>query len=131
MAEGFLRTAAGDFLEIASAGSKPARHVHPLAITVMAEIGIDIAEQRPKSFTEFLNKPVETVITVCSDSDEACPAFPGKDILRYSWPFEDPAKATGTTEEKLKVFRKVRDQMRPVFEAYAAGRKDGFRGTQD
>jgi len=125
MAEGLLRAAAADFIEIASAGSKPAGHVHPFAVQVMAEIGIDISWQRSKSFTEFLNKPVETVITVCADSDEACPAFPGAHINRYHWPFDDPAKAEGSTEEKLKVFRKIRDRMRPVFEAYAADRKDG------
>lgn len=126
MAEGLLKAVASDFLEIASAGSNPAESVHPLAIKVMAEIGIDISDHRPKSFREFLHKQVETVITVCSESDEACPAFPG-DLRRHHWPFADPAKAEGTTEEKLTIFRAVRDQMRPVFEAYAAGRKDGFR----
>ena len=130
MAEGLLKAAAVDFLEVASAGSDPAGYVHPMAIKVMAEIGIDISEQRSKSLSEFLDKPVETVITVCGDSDEACPGFPG-DLQRYHWPFEDPGKAEGNPEEKLKVFRRVRDQMRPVFEAYAAGRKDGFRGVQD
>jgi arsenate reductase (thioredoxin) len=130
IAEGFLKAAAADFLEVASAGSEPAGYVHPLAIQVMAEIGIDISEQRSKSLTEFLNRPVETVITVCGDSDEHCPAFPG-DLQRYHWPFEDPGKAEGDIEQRLHLFREIRDQMRPVFEAYAAGRKDGFRRVQE
>jgi arsenate reductase len=111
MAEGILKNVGADFLEAASAGSQPAGFVHPLAIRVMAEIGIDISDYRSKSLTEFLSKRVETVITVCGDSDEACPAFPG-DVHRHHWPFADPARADGTTEEKLKVFRQVRDQMR-------------------
>jgi arsenate reductase len=130
MAEGFLKAAAADFLQVASAGSNPVGYVHPLAIKVMAEIGIDISEQHSKSFTEFLNKQVETVITVCGSSDEACPAWP-EEVHRHHWPFDDPVKAHGTAREKLKMFRKIRDQMRPIFEAYAAGRKDGFRGLQE
>ena len=129
MAEGLLKAAAADFLEVASAGSNPAGYVHPLAIRVMAEIGIDISEQHSKALTEFLNKQVETVVTVCLGSDEACPLWSG-DVHRHHWPFDDPGNAQGTTDEKLRVFRHVRDRMRPVFEAYAAGRKDGFRGLQ-
>jgi arsenate reductase len=129
MAEGFLKTDAADFLEVASAGSKPAGFVHPLAIQVMAEIGIDISEHRSKSVTEFLNKQVETVITVCGDADEACPVFPGH-LNRYHWPFNDPARAEGSAEQKLQAFRDVRDKMRSAFEAYAEGRKDGFRDLQ-
>lgn len=124
-----MKAAAGDFLEVASAGSQPSGFVHPLAIQVMAEIGIDISEHRSKSVTEFLNKQVETVITVCGDADEACPVFPGH-LNRYHWPFNDPAKAEGAPEQKLRAFREVRDKMRPVFEAYAVGRKHGFRGLQ-
>lgn len=130
MAEGFLKGAAADFFEVASAGSKPAGFVHPLAIKVMDEIGIDISGQRSKAITEFLSKQVETVITVCGDADEACPVFPGR-VNRHHWPFDDPAKAEGTDEEKLQVFRTVRDKIRIVFEAYAVGRNHGFRGSQD
>ena len=129
MAEGFLKAAARDFLEVASAGSKPAGFVHPLAIQVMAEIGIDISEHRSKPVTEFLKKQVETVITVCGDADEACRVFPGH-LNRYHWPFNDPARVEGSAEQKLEAFRAVRDEMRSVFEAYADGRKDGFRGSQ-
>jgi arsenate reductase len=123
LAEGILRTAAGDLIDVQSAGSKPAGHVHPLAIRVMKEIGIDISGHRSKSLSEFLQRPIETVITVCGNADQACPMFSGQ-VNRYHWGFDDPAHATGTEEEKLAVFRRVRDEMKLVFEAYAAGRKD-------
>ena len=130
MAEGFLKAFGGEFIEVASAGSKPAGFVHPLAIQVMKEIGIDISEQRSKPVSEFLNRQVQAVITVCADTDEACPLFPGQ-VQRHHWPFDDPAKAEGTPEEKLQVFRKLRDDMRPVFDAYARGRSDGFRASDE
>ena len=123
MAEGFLRAAAANRFRVASAGSNPAGYVHPLAVKVMAEVGIDISGHTSKHLSEFLNQPVETVITVCGVADQACPIFPGQ-VNRYHWPFTDPAHATGTEEEKIAVFREVRDQMRRVFEAYAAGRID-------
>src|ERR1035437_8881558 len=123
LAEGILRAAAGDSLNVQSAGSKPAGYVHPLAIQVMKEIGIDISAHRSKHMNDFLKQPVETVITVCGNADQACPMFPGQ-VNRYHWGFDDPAHATGTDEEKLAVFRRVRDEMKMVFEAYAAGRKD-------
>jgi len=129
LAEGILRAAAGDFLEVASAGSNPAGYVHPLAIQVMREIGMDISGHRSKHLNEFLSRPVETVITVCGNADQACPTFPGQ-VNRHHWPFDDPAKATGTDEEKLAVFRRVRDEIRRVFEAYAAGRRDQWRASQ-
>jgi arsenate reductase len=129
LAEGILRAAAGDFLEVASAGSNPAGYVHPLAIQVMREIGMDISGHRSKHLNEFLSRPVETVITVCSHADQACPTFPGQ-VNRHHWPFDDPAKATGTDAEKLAVFRRVRDEIRRVFEAYAAGRRDQWRASQ-
>lgn len=123
LAEGILRAAAGDSLNAQSAGSKPAGYVHPLAIQVMKEIGIDISTHRSKHMDEFLKQPVETVITVCGNADQACPIFPGQ-VNRYHWGFDDPAHATGTDEEKLVVFRRVRDEIKRVFEAYAAGRRD-------
>ena len=123
MAEGFLRAAAKNRFRVASAGSKPAGYVHPLAIKAMAEVGIDISSHNSKHLSEFLNQPVQTVITVCGNADQACPVFPGQ-LNRYHWPFDDPAHAAGSEEEKLKVFRRVRDQMRSAFEAYAAGRLD-------
>ena len=126
LAEGILRHAAGNLLDVQSAGSKPAGYVHPLAIQVMNEIGIDITAHRSKHLDEFLNRPVETVITVCGNADQACPTFPGQ-VNRHHWGFDDPAHATGTDEEKLATFRRVRDEIRRVFEAYAAGRSDRLR----
>jgi len=123
MAEGILRAAAGDLLEVQSAGSNPAGFVHPLAVRAMAEIGVDISASRSKHLNEFLERPVETVITVCASADAACPVFPGQ-ANRHHWPFDDPAQATGTDEAKLVAFRRVRDDIKKVFEAYAAGRRD-------
>jgi arsenate reductase len=123
LAEGLLRAAAGDLFEVHSAGSKPAGYVHPLAIRAMREIGIDISGHRSKSMNEFLATPVETVITVCGNADQACPVFPGQ-VNRHHWPFDDPAHATGTVEEQLAVFRRVRDEIRRAFERYADGRRD-------
>lgn len=123
MAEGILRHAAGGLLEVRSAGSRPAGHVHPMAIKAMAEIGIDIAAHRSKHLDGFLQQEVETVITVCSDADRACPVFPGQ-VNRHHWGFDDPAHAGGDEEQKMQVFRRVRDEIRRVFEAYAAGRRD-------
>jgi arsenate reductase len=128
LAEGVLRAVAGDFLKVASAGSKPAGYVHPLARRVMQEIGIDISAHRSKSMNEFLAQKVETVITVCGHADQACPIFPGQ-VNRHHWPFDDPAHATGTDEEKLAVFRRVRDEIRRTFTAYADGRRDALKGT--
>ncbi|HSH96225.1 MAG TPA: arsenate reductase ArsC [Roseimicrobium sp.] len=126
LAEGILRAAAGDILNVESAGSKPAGYVHPLAIKAMAEIGIDISAHHSKHMNEFLQRQVETVITVCGNADQACPLFPGQ-VNRHHWGFDDPAHATGTEEEQLAVFRRVRDEIRRIFEAYAAGRRDQMR----
>jgi arsenate reductase (thioredoxin) len=126
LAEGILRAAVGDAVQVESAGSKPAGYVHPLAVKVMQEIGIDISGHRSKHLNEFLTQNVETVITVCGNADQACPMFPGQ-INRHHWGFDDPAHATGSEEAKLAVFRRVRDEIRRVFEAYAEGRKDESR----
>ena len=123
LAEGILRAASQGRFQVASAGSKPAGYVHPLAIQVMKEIGLDISSHHSKHLNEFLNQPVETVITVCGNADQACPMFPGQ-LNRHHWGFDDPAHAVGSDEEKLVVFRRVRDEIRRVFEAYAAGRID-------
>jgi arsenate reductase len=126
LAEGLLRSALGDAFEVASAGSNPADYVHPLAIRAMEEVGIDLSGHRSKHLDEFLDREVETVITVCGNADQACPVFPGQ-LNRHHWPFEDPAHATGTEEEQFAVFRRVRDEIAKVFGAYAAGRLDGAR----
>ena len=124
MAEGILRAVAGDLVEVYSAGSKPAGYVHPKAVQVLQEIGIDISGHASKHLEDFLNRKITTVITVCGNADQAYPMFPGQ-VNRYHWGFDDPAHATGTEEEILAEFRRVRDQIRLVFEAYAAGLKDG------
>ena len=126
LAEGILRAAAGDLLDVHSAGSNPAGYVHPLAFRVMQEIGIDISAHHSKHLNTFLSRTVETVITVCGNADQACPMFPGQ-VNRHHWGFYDPAHATGTEEEKLAVFRSVRDQIKMVFQAYADGRRDQAR----
>ncbi len=123
LAEGVLRAAGGDLFNVASAGSKPAGYVHPLAIVAMKEIGIDISAHTSKHMNTFLEGEVETVITVCGNADQACPIYPGQ-VNRHHWPFEDPAHALGTDEEKLAVFRRVREEIRLRFTAYADGRRD-------
>lgn len=128
LAEGILQTALGPDFNVESAGSKPAGYVHPMAIQVMKEIGIDISGHYSKHLNEFLKQPMETVITVCGNADQACPIFSGL-VNRYHWGFDDPAQAVGTEEAKLAVFRRVRDEIRKVFEAYAAGRRDQAKCT--
>ena len=123
LAEGILRRALGAGYTVASAGSRPAGYVHPLAIKAMAEIDIDISSHASKHMNEFLTEDVETLITVCGNADQACPVFPGQ-LNRHHWGFDDPAHAPGTEEEQMQVFRRVRDEIRRVFEAYAAGRMD-------
>lgn len=123
LAEGILRAALPSAYEVASAGSHPAGYVHPLAVRAMAEIGIDLATHESKHLDRFLDRPVETVITVCGKADQVCPMFPGQ-ANRHHFPFDDPAHATGTEEEQLQVFRRVRDEIQAVFRAYAAGRLD-------
>jgi len=125
LAEGLLRATAGDILDVQSAGSNPAGYVHPLAIQVMNEIGIDIAKHTSKHLNQFLNQKIETVITVCGNADQVCPTFPGQ-VNRHHFPFNDPAHEQGSDAEKLKIFREVRDQIRAVFGAYAAGRRDAL-----
>ena len=125
LAEGILRQAAGDLFEVHSAGSKPAGYVHPKAITVMKELGIDISNHTSKHMNEFLDRRIDTVITVCGKADQVCPIFPGQ-VNHYHWGFDDPAHATGTDEEILAVFRQVRDQIRRVLGAYTAGYREGF-----
>jgi arsenate reductase len=123
LAEGILRAAAGDLVEVHSAGSKPAGYVHPKAIQVMQEIGLDISGHTSKHMNDFLNRKITTVITVCGNADQACPMFPGQ-VNRHHWGFDDPAHATGTEEEILQQFRRVRDEINKVFGAYAAGLRE-------
>jgi len=122
MAEGVLREVAGDLLDVQSAGSDPAGFVHPLAIRALAELGIDISAHTSKHLNEFLNREIETVITVCDSANEACPVFPGQ-AKRHHWPFPDPAKVTGSEAEIWKAFGQVRDDIRRVFTKYGQARK--------
>ncbi len=129
LAEGVLKSILGDAFRVESAGSKPAGYVHPLAIRALAEIGIDISSHRSKHLDEFLKDDIETVITVCGNADQACPMFPGQ-VNRHHFPFDDPAHTTGSEEEQMAVFRRVRDEIRAVFTAYAEGRKDGLKSNE-
>jgi arsenate reductase (thioredoxin) len=118
MAEGWLRHLAGDRLESLSAGAKPAGYVHPLAIRVMQEIGIDISRQTSKSIHDFVPPkgiPPDVVISVCSNAEKECPMFPGE-VERWHWPIDDPVHATGSEDEKLSEFRRVRDEIREKIE---------------
>jgi len=119
LAEGILRAAVGEAAEVASAGSVPAGYVHPMAVEVMAEIGIDISGHTSKHLNEFLERDVHTVITVCGNADSACPVF-GAQVEKHHWPFDDPAKAEGSEEEIRAVFSRVRDEIREKFEDYGS-----------
>jgi arsenate reductase (thioredoxin) len=110
MAEGLLRYLAGDRFEAFSAGTE-ATLVRPLAIRVMAEIGIDISGQQSKTLDRYLNEPFAMVITVCDTAAETCPIFPGA-VQRRHWSLPDPSKATGSEATQLAVYRRVRDEIR-------------------
>jgi len=110
MAEGLLRALAGDRFDVESAGTEPGE-LHPLAVEVMAEEGIDISGQRAKSVDDFVQQQFDYVITVCDDANEACPFFPHT-RQRLHWSFPDPSAAGGTREERLAVFRQVRNGIR-------------------
>ncbi|HWR21488.1 MAG TPA: arsenate reductase ArsC [Verrucomicrobiae bacterium] len=109
MAEGFLRALAGDRFDVVSAGTEATR-VHPLAIRAMQEIGIDLSGHTSKTIDVFFSQPWDYVITVCDDANERCPVFPGG-TTRIHWSFDDPSQATGTDEDKLKKFRRIRDDI--------------------
>jgi arsenate reductase (thioredoxin) len=109
MAEGWLRHYAGDRVQVFSAGTKPAG-LNSMAVAVMRESGIDISGHRSKHLDELAKEDFLFVITVCDSAREACPVFPGA-LYQLHWSFEDPAAATGTEENKLDLFRKVRDEI--------------------
>ncbi|MGZ6213488.1 MAG: arsenate reductase ArsC [Candidatus Limnocylindria bacterium] len=124
MAEGFLRALGGDRFEAFSAGMTPGE-VRPEAIQVMAEVGIDISGQRSKSLDRYLGEPFTWVITVCDRARAVCPVFPGAEQAGH-WQFDDPADAKGTLDERLAVFRRVRDEIRDRMRMFilGAGRED-------
>jgi arsenate reductase len=109
MAEGMLRSLAGDHFEVYSAGTE-ATHIRPLANRAMDEIGVDISGQESKTLERHHRELFDYVITVCDAANEACPFFPGAQS-RLHWSFEDPSKAEGSEEERLAVFRSVRDRI--------------------
>jgi arsenate reductase len=122
MAEGLLRARGGKRCAVFSAGTHPNR-VHPLAIRAMAEIGIDLSEAagyRAKGMEEFTDQPpMDLVVTVCDEAAEECPFFPGA-RRQVHWGFPDPSQATGTEEERLVVFRQVRDALARRIDAFLA-----------
>jgi arsenate reductase (thioredoxin) len=123
MAEGWLRHLGGEAFLAASAGTKPAERVNPLAVQAMAEVGIDIAAHFPKHLERFVAEPWDCVFTVCDNANESCPIFPGAG-KRVHRSFDDPAAAEGTEAERLAEFRRVRDEIRAWladFVAEAAG----------
>ena len=109
MAEYLLRALGKDAFEVWSAGTLPVG-VNPLTIEVLAEAGIDASGARSKSLDEFLGQSFDYVITVCDKAKDQCPVFPG-DARRIHWGFEDPAAAEGTAEERLAVFRRIRNEI--------------------
>jgi arsenate reductase (thioredoxin) len=114
MAEGLLRALAGDRFEAHSAGTE-ATHVKPLAVRAMGEVGVDITDQESKTLERYVEEPFDYVITVCDDANEACPFFPGA-RNNLHWPLEDPSQAEGSEDERLTVFRRVRDEIRERIE---------------
>ncbi len=114
MAEGLLRALAGDRFEAHSAGTE-ATHVRPLAVRAMGEVGVDISGQESKTLERYAGEPFDYVVTVCDDANEACPFFPGA-RNRLHWSLEDPSQAEGSEDERLTVFRRVRDEIRERIE---------------
>lgn len=123
MAEGLLRSMAGDRLEVASAGTEATR-VHPLAIRLMAEIGVDLTGHASKTVDGLLDQRWDYVITVCDSANERCPLFPGK-TSRLHWSFPDPSQARGSEDERARTFREVRDAVRRRLEAWTAEHSTG------
>ncbi len=110
MAEGFLN-AFDDTLEVFSAGTAPSSEVHPKAVEVMRELGVELTDNYPKSVEEFIDKEFEYVITVCGGARDVCPIFSGKVKHKIHIGFEDPADARGTEDEIRDEFRRIRDEI--------------------
>lgn len=117
MAQAFLKSFDRN-IEVYSAGTAPAPYVHPLAIRVMQELGIDISNTRPKHVNNYIDTQFDYVITVCNDAKESCPIFTGKVKHHLHIGFDDPALATGTKEEQYAVFCRVRDQIKETFRKF-------------
>jgi arsenate reductase (thioredoxin) len=121
MAEGLLRHLAGDRFEVHSAGTE-ATHIRPLAMQAMDEVGVDISGQESKTLDRYLDESFDYVVTVCDEANEACPFFPGAKE-RLHWSFEDPSQAVGSEDERLAVFRRVRDAIREHIEQELVNKK--------
>src|SRR5262249_50879556 len=117
MAEGLLRHDAGDRFDVSSAGTHPTT-VRPEAVAVMSDLGIDISNHWSKSVDEFTGREFDYVITVCDNTKESCPVFPGK-TQRLHWSFEDPAAVKGSYDQRKAAFQKIRDQIRERLKAFA------------
>lgn len=118
MAEGFFRQIGNGRIEAYSAGLTPKR-VHPKAIAVMREVGIDISGHTSHHLSEYIAQQFDFVITVCDNAAENCPVFPGA-ATKLHWPYDDPDKATGTEEQVIGEFRRVRDAIRLRIAAWVA-----------
>ena len=114
MAEGFLRSFDAE-LEVYSAGTMAEGAVNPHAVKTMAELGIDISNQQPETVSQYINQAFDYVITVCDGARESCPIFTGDVKKRLHIGFDDPADASGTEDEVMPVYRKVRDEIRVEF----------------
>ncbi len=126
MAETLLRHVADDTFEVFSAGMDPREEIHPMSVQVMKEIGIDISNQKPKSLREFLGKHAFShMFVVCDKAQQTCPRiWPGlSDKNRHYWPFDDPAHAEGNYEEKLAVFRRVRNEIKEKLDEWLKEQK--------
>lgn len=129
MAEAILRAAAGDLFDVFSAGSKPKDAVHPLAVQAVEELGISMEGHTSKHFEIYLDEEINTVITVCGKADKVCPTFPGQ-VNRYHWGFEDPPHARREGESEIDAFRRIRDDIKLVFEAYATGYREAVNAAR-
>ena len=114
MAEGWLRSF-DKSMDVFSAGTHPEKVVNPFAVRAMKEVGIDISNQKPEHVDRFLNDNFDFVITVCDNARIACPLFKGNINKQIHIGFDDPAEATGTEEEMLQVYRRVRDEIKTEF----------------
>jgi arsenate reductase len=117
MAEEFMKSFDPE-LEVYSAGTNPSKQVHPKAILVMKEVGIDLSKNYPKLVDQFITEPFDYVITVCDNAKETCPLFIGKVGKQLHIGFDDPAEATGTEEEILSEFRRIRDEIKNELQSF-------------
>lgn len=117
IAQGFLKSF-DKSIEVYSAGTHPASEVNKIAIKVMSEVGIDISNNTPKNVSRYLSEEWDYVITVCDDAKETCPVFPGKVKHRLHMAFEDPSVITGSENQILNEFRRIRDEIKITFQNF-------------